>query len=740
MNTAPLYKSSRLILEKPQLALFIASLVCLQLWFGVVQPIETTWYQPVLTFYVIVTGSVLGLGIYLMLWLFYRDHFKPHHQLAWETVMVVSICYLVYGFATEYIGFVNKPQVILEQAGRVIYAISGLMVLLSITSARFAWAKYAIRTLGVMAVIIIVCHAFLPISFPHLPVLDGYILFGLYAFVLGTWLIAGILFTRHGEQTNSKIDIVIGQSLMIFSALAGFRFFDVWHPLWLIFHMLASVSYLSSGALLASLIRSEQKFQVSRYYSLAAYMTMVPAIMVCSGFAGHAALEFGTGLLSNHATAFGIHMQQMYETDPHSVGGHGAEVDHAAPHAHHTMERMFGQSEYNTEIHHSLFDATNNEEFKSSHINPRAALSATFAKPFVDICVDIAHGHAPVYKLISVVPLDETANGETAVIVQTFPTMTYAIAHIRLTTMGLVAVAGAFVYLCLLQVIKAADKRLNLQATQLTQAYEDLKQAEQIREDLTDMVVHDLRNPLAGIMSSLGLLSRVQAKHNTASVQEKRLVTRANTAAETMKAMISDMLNISKMERGQLELDVTTMRAHTLLEDRLHAFETIANQQGIVIHQIVPLESRRFRINADEALVKRVIDNLVSNAIRYTPKGGIITLAAQPMDDMMCIEVSDTGAGISEEKLNSVFEKFVQVSDDNSQRRRGLGLGLAFCKLAIEAHGGKIWVESELNKGTSFKFTLPMAKFQTRDLSTMEFTGNLKPRGAMAFETGPLVG
>ncbi len=728
--------------EDRSMWLTIGVIILIQVWFSVIRPIETTWYQPVSLFYLIISGSVLGLGTYIMIWMFFKDSFEGRHKLAWDTVILLTAGYLIYGLGTEYVGFVNKPQAVIEQEGRLIYALAGVMVLLAGLNKRINIARKIVRLNGVLVLVMMTYVVFSPPSMPVLPLFSKTLSVFVYSFTVITWAIAGLLFLRIGKTENKKMDLIIGQTLLMSAAMTGFRYFEVWHPLWFIFHVFGSMAYLSSSVVLTTLIRREPAFQIKRFFMMAMFTAMVPAVMICSYLAGYAALSFGKNLLSDHAVAFGAHMQDMYAVDPASVDAHeghamemATEMDHSG-----SMTMLPLRSNYSTTTFNTLAEAIVSEEFQTSHVDAGLASTATFDFPIVDVCVDTEHGEIPVYKLISVVPMEASNTGPVTVVVQSFPDMAHQIANIRIITMVVILLAALSVFLLLTRIILIADARITSQEKQLKVAYEEVKRAEKVREDLTDMVVHDLRNPLSGIMSSLSLLKRVQAKHAHPTEQEKRLVVRANVAAENMRDMIADMLNISKMERGQLSLEITSMRVHNLLEERLLAFETTANQDGNVIHQVSDLQNRRLRVNADERLIKRVLDNLITNAIRYTPRGGIITLRAYQLDDMMCLEVSDTGVGIPANKASSIFEKFTQVSEDQGLRRRGLGLGLAFCKLAVEAHGGKIWVESELNRGTAFKFTLPLAKYKTPETGTLAIRDTYKAPQTrkVTLETGPL--
>ncbi len=226
------------------------------------------------------------------------------------------------------------------------------------------------------------------------------------------------------------------------------------------------------------------------------------------------------------------------------------------------------------------------------------------------------------------------------------------------------------------------------------------KKLEQLREDLTNMLVHDLGNPLGSIQ--LALESLANEPPDTPPDEHDLLMRTVQQSTTNILNLVNDFLDIIRLENGQMPLERMTIKPSDLVADILQTQTPLANNKKISLeNQVTPSLPP---VAADPKLIGRVIQNLVGNAIKFTPEGGRIWLTAQEADHSLQISISDTGRGIPISLQSQVFQKFVT----GRVKGRGTGLGLAFCKLAIEAHGGKIWVESEEGKGTTFTFTLPL--------------------------------
>lgn len=228
--------------------------------------------------------------------------------------------------------------------------------------------------------------------------------------------------------------------------------------------------------------------------------------------------------------------------------------------------------------------------------------------------------------------------------------------------------------------------------------YKDATQAIKTREEVLSIVSHDLKSPVAALKMRLEFLKR-----NTHVSPEKlnESFGKISMTLDHMQCLISNILDFAKLESGTFSLDRAD---HTLKEIILPLIEIIepeAAARNIHLHTHIP--EAKENINCDAVRIRQVLSNLIGNALKFTPASGRIDVSAQNIDGKVIFCVSDTGRGIVEDDLKKIFEKFWQSSDT---KKMGSGLGLSICKAIVEAHRGKIWATSELNKGSRFYFTL----------------------------------
>jgi|GEM_PF-2109256 len=231
----------------------------------------------------------------------------------------------------------------------------------------------------------------------------------------------------------------------------------------------------------------------------------------------------------------------------------------------------------------------------------------------------------------------------------------------------------------------------------------DRKDAETLRDDLTGMIVHDLRTPLTSLLSGLQALRFVGGRNP----DEQEILDNAIGGGEMLLGMINDLLDISKWESGLLVLDKQPLLPADVIEYALAQIAPLAKRNGLRVARNIP--SDLLPVEADRDLLRRSLTNLLGNAVKFTPRGGIVTVSASydPAEAAVVFAVGDTGEGIPAHQVRRIFDKFGQVESRKAGRKMSTGLGLTFCKLVAEAHGGRIWVESKLGKGSRFLFTIP---------------------------------
>lgn len=251
-----------------------------------------------------------------------------------------------------------------------------------------------------------------------------------------------------------------------------------------------------------------------------------------------------------------------------------------------------------------------------------------------------------------------------------------------------------------------AQRLITAQQVALETRNHELETLQQLKDDLTHMIVHDMKNPLTGIMGYLGLLLHSRQRGNLTAQQVQMLET-ANLSSQRLLDMTMDLLDITRMEAGKFELHREPVALPPVVDEALLPFlPAIAEMDK---HLQVHLPADLPPLSADRDILRRILTNLISNAVKHTERAGHIAIEAQVEGDMARISVSDTGEGIPEAALASLFDKFCQVQAKRLGSRIDTGLGLTFCRMAVEAHGGHIHVASEIGVGSTFTITLPTA-------------------------------
>lgn len=236
-----------------------------------------------------------------------------------------------------------------------------------------------------------------------------------------------------------------------------------------------------------------------------------------------------------------------------------------------------------------------------------------------------------------------------------------------------------------------------------------LAELDKIKDDFFQTVTHDLRNPLASISGYLQIIDSCLAPEDE---KQKARVKTALNAAGQLDRLVTDILDISKLEAGAMKIKREPVDVRKLVNEVVELMSVQAN--GYKVALSADVEPSLAPVPGDEDLLRRVVTNLAGNSLKFTPAGGTVTVKAAREGAGIRVAVVDTGCGIPKDKLKHMFSKFFQVEESRElARKRGTGLGLTVCKQVVEAHGGRIWVESEWGKGSSFIFTLPEAAHES---------------------------
>jgi two-component system, sensor histidine kinase and response regulator len=235
----------------------------------------------------------------------------------------------------------------------------------------------------------------------------------------------------------------------------------------------------------------------------------------------------------------------------------------------------------------------------------------------------------------------------------------------------------------------------------LAQSYARLRDLEQLRDDLVHMVVHDMRSPLMVLLGRLSLLTHPSGG-NTFSDDGAADLRAAVEAAEAVNGMANDLLDVSRLEEGRMPLERSVCDLTQMAADVRAVLSGVASERHIGVDSEGPVE-----VSCDPAIVRRVLENLVSNGIKHTPPGSEIRISIARKDTAVLVAVHDEGPGVPSEARERIFEKFGTIDTRTQRAYHSAGLGLAFCKLAVETHGGRIAVESREPVGSTFWFELP---------------------------------
>lgn len=238
--------------------------------------------------------------------------------------------------------------------------------------------------------------------------------------------------------------------------------------------------------------------------------------------------------------------------------------------------------------------------------------------------------------------------------------------------------------------LKQQAEEIRMQADTLQAANEKLKELDRFKQDMTSMIAHDLKNPLNTVINT--------------ELKDKDSWQRSQQAGRQMLNLVSNMLDVHKYQETEMQTDPKDLKLAAVAEKALDDVRFLAGQKNIRLHQQIDEE---WSVYADPELLTRIFTNLLTNAIKYTPLNGDIRLQAEAGKEQRKVMITDNGDGIPEALLPRIFSRFGQVEARKSGRIHSTGLGLTFCKMAVEAQGGEIGVDSQVGEGTRFWFTLP---------------------------------
>ncbi len=251
-------------------------------------------------------------------------------------------------------------------------------------------------------------------------------------------------------------------------------------------------------------------------------------------------------------------------------------------------------------------------------------------------------------------------------------------------------------------------------AAELERANQELRKIDEMKSEFVSIASHELRTPLAAIKNAVQLM--LQGKTGEINENQTKFLSMAERNINRLTNILNSLLDLSRMESGKINLKFEEVDLKNSIDFILSSLKPQADGKSIRLRMETPGDLPL--AYADREKLEQILTNLLGNAIKFTPEGGEISISAKPFqeeEDTVAISVRDSGIGIPKDQLGRIFEKFHQVEDSLRRSTTGTGLGLAITKGLVEAHHGKIWVESEIGRGATFVFTLRTSKGETRD-------------------------
>jgi signal transduction histidine kinase len=255
------------------------------------------------------------------------------------------------------------------------------------------------------------------------------------------------------------------------------------------------------------------------------------------------------------------------------------------------------------------------------------------------------------------------------------------------------------------ELLERLNTKLEESNRELNEANARLRELSAMKEEFLALTTHDLRSPLTVISGVINFFTSGRLGEMTA--EQKNMVAMMERNTQNLIELVNDLLDASKLESGTMRLDPASIELRGLVGELREQMQPLAHEKEISLEDDVPEDLPPLR--ADRAKLRRILVNLVSNALKFTPKGGRVRLGASREGSLVRVSVEDTGVGIQREDLHDIFDKYAQARSRATRSEKGTGLGLYITRQLVELHGGKISVQSEVGRGSTFSFTIPIA-------------------------------
>lgn len=256
------------------------------------------------------------------------------------------------------------------------------------------------------------------------------------------------------------------------------------------------------------------------------------------------------------------------------------------------------------------------------------------------------------------------------------------------------------------------EAKVHDRTNQLESALKEVQNISKTKSEFVSAVSHELRTPLTSIKGYASIL--MAGKLGNVPDQVRKRLGKINTHSDNLVKLINDLLDISRIESGRFEMKINKCNLVTMIDNIRDLLTPQMKEKGIQWAEDIDGAIPEMMLDSSQA--ERIFINLISNAIKFTPKNGTISVNARLNNGVVTVEVSDTGIGISDEDIARLFDEFFRVDNQINQNVKGTGLGLSLAKKIVEAHKGRMWITSKVNEGTTFHFTLPVEQSSTDNI------------------------
>lgn len=706
--------------------LIVVSLVAPLLFLGVLRlypDLDIPIHEPLFHFYIVTFFTFAAAAVSFFIAYTVQEEGDTRYQLLPTAFAAMGGIFIIHGILTpEAIFFTSNPGV--RWAGWLTLFVGGWVFV----AATFNPNPRQIRSINLILFFLIISFLFIVIFAPHwLSYLDEnvapfhrWIAFGTTIFA---WVFASLRLTRRWYKTGEWLEGVMAliAAWQIFGAIS-LHLFTLWHLSWWLYHIELLMGVLLASWVLVRRYERLRQFQLTRYFALTSLIAIAATALLASHFFARFVERELVQSLREQAQQSGLNVAMaVYEDLPEPVT---PGTLNAAATGFPSLDQILWQQLSGLSVEYvNVYDqngfALLNDPYSNNHTTTAETdmvMEALEGTPQVELVPELSgddlpdeYAAAPGPRLRTYAPIKADGSSETIGVLllqQPVPELNQTVTRARLQGLLIGGSAMGLLFLALLGIVRWADLLITTRTNELAQANTNLRAAEAARDELTHMIVHDLRTPLTTVIMGLDWLQRMgdepQREEN-----RQRFLSNARTSAERLVRMINDLLDVNRLEAGRLHPYYAATDITQLLKERAAAYTPLAesDEKQITVQPAPHLPL----VPVDAPLLERVLDNLIGNALKYTNGGGQITLTARRQGGQVIVSVADNGEGIPLAYQPHIFDKFVQVVNDDGQPiRKGTGLGLTFCRLVVEAHQGRIWVESQPEQGSTFYFTLPI--------------------------------